>query len=372
MTTCTFNGRTNPRTQPGQHHEPDELNDDGRPLCRGEQCRGCLPCDQDHCAVCGVEHTDDAHPNTCAECVAAIRKDLDALPRLVHQLSSHAAHGNTGRLAAAPIPGGDATVMLGPSTLSHGRAWYDEFGKDSSHKDDQYDTDEQTPGLILATIEDDWRDLNGEPTELLANVDDAITYLTTNLSRMAQKTNVDISENAGDIAHLRYLLEELLHDGERNDTGAPCVHCGTDLVRVSAKPKKCKHQRLADDVADLAKEHRFSMHDLLRAYPDLAIDHEQCGDRGGLREGWECLRCHRRYSDHEYRYAVGVSYLSHATALTATELERKTGVAASIIRVWGSRGLVAKRGRDEKGRLRYDVRQVEARLAPTEGQAHTA
>lgn len=380
--TCRYNGPTNPRTIPAQHVEADG----DTPGCRNpDTCPGCLPCDRRHCAVCGVEHTDDTHPNTCVDCVAAIRADLKAIPPLCGQLRRHAQSANGGRLAAAPIPGGEATVMMSPAGLAHGRAWYEELGHkteckdptcrgclvDASHKDDEYDTDANTPTLILATWEDDWRDTLGSPTEKRPTVRHATAYLLDHLTLMAQRVDPPIDEFAGDIAALRYHLEEVLGDGVRNQPGAPCIHCGTALVRVSSKPRECKHRRLAADVARLAAEPRFDLMALCQAYPAIAEAHRHC-DQGGLRDSWQCLRCRRRYTDDQYRYAVGADYISNARALTARELEWKTGVPATVIRVWGSRGLVDKRGRNEHGLWQYDVAQVEARIAAQDAEVRHA
>lgn len=364
MTACRYNGKTEPRLA-NDRHEDD---------CDNDQCRGCLPCDERHCAVCGVEHTDDAHPNTCIECVAAIRDDLKALPGLVVQLRRHARAGNSLRLAAAPIPGGEATVMVGPaSTNVHSRAYYEEGHRptctnpachgclDASHKADEWDGDAETPTLVLVQWEDAWRDALGAPTERRPHFRHALEYLLANLTRMAQKVDPPVGDFATEIASLRYHLEEVLGDGIRNQPGAPCVHCGTALVQISSKPRACKHRQLADDVARLANEPRFTLHALTYAYPHLEAEHRKC-DQGGLRDSWQCLRCRRRYTDDQYRHAVGTKYIRSARSLTARELEWKTGVPATTIRAWGSMGRVDKKGRNEFGLWRYDVAQVEAKV----------
>jgi hypothetical protein len=85
-----------------------------------------------------------------------------------------------------------------------------------------------------------------------------------------------------------------------------------------------------------------------------------------LGDTWQCLRCRRRYTEQEYRYAVGVTYLLHSPVLTALQLAEKTGYPVGTIRVWGTRGLIARAGRDQEGRLLYVVASVEERIAVLE------
>jgi hypothetical protein len=383
VTVCRFNGHTNPRLLNGHHHEQTDNPD--APVCPNpDTCRGCAPCPDNHCAVCSVEHTDDTHPVTCPECVAAIRDDLKALPGLCVQLRRHARLGNSLRLAAAPIPGGEATVMIGPATkAAHSRAYYEEGHRpqctnpackgclDASHKADEWDGDANTPMLVLVQWEDAWRDTLGSPTQKRPHLRDAIKYLGDHLTLMAQRHDPPIGDFAEELATLRHHLEEVLGDGVRNQPGAPCVHCGTALVQLSSKPRACKHRVLADEVAKLAKDPRFNLMALCLAYPHMAVEHMRC-DQGGLRDTWQCLRCRRRYTDDQYRYAVGSEYIRSARSLTARELEWKTGVPASTIRAWGSMGRVTKRGRDDFGLWRYDVAQVEAKVAEYQAQVAAA
>ena len=100
-------------------------------------------------------------------------------------------------------------------------------------------------------------------------------------------------------------LEDVLRDGIREERGAPCVQCERPMVRTE--------------------------------------DH------------WECRRCHRRVTEAEYRFAVGAAYRAHSDRLTAADLAERIGVKASIIRVWGARGKITKRGRNHDGITLYDV-----------------
>lgn len=373
MTDCRSTGRDNPRLLNGHHYDTDVVDEHGHTIHTGDDCRGCIPCEQGHCAICGTEHLTDAHPHTCIECVSKVRDDLVAIPDLCSQVRRHAQSGNAGRLAAAPIPGGEAMVIMSPAGEAHSRAYYEEGHRkactnpactgclDASHKQDEYRDAVDTPTLVLARWEDVWRTALDSPADHNASIRRATSWLGDHLTMMAQRVDPPVDEFSHDLAQLRYHLEEVLGDGVRNQPGAPCLNCGTALVRISSKPRACKHRRLAADVARLAHEPRFDLASLCRAYPTVADAHSRC-DQGGLRDTWQCLRCRRRYSDDQYQYAVGSEYISKARSLTARELEFKTGVPASVVRVWGSRGLVKKVSRDEFGIWRYDVAQVEKQV----------
>jgi hypothetical protein len=64
-------------------------------------------------------------------------------------------------------------------------------------------------------------------------------------------------------------------------------------------------------VAELACEPRFTLNVLLQAYHNRAAAYAHC-DQGRLRDTWPRLRCKRRYTDHEYQYAVGWDYINNA------------------------------------------------------------
>lgn len=50
---------------------------------------------------------------------------------------------------------------------------------------------------------------------------------------------------------------------------------------------------------------------------------------------WHCRTCHRTATEAEYRFAVGTAYRAHAPHLTAADMFERTGVKASVVRVWG-------------------------------------
>lgn len=341
MATCRSAGPSSPRLLNGRHTEE----------CEAADCRGCQPCTHGHCAICSTEHTDSAHPVACPHCVGELRGDLYAVADLTSHLPAHAVEANGGRMAAAPIPGGEAAVMLGPAGGVAPRSWYEQHPPPEDYAQDG------TPpaAWVLGCWRADWQMLKGEPLTGAAEVGELVTYLADHLSRMAQYEEAAVAKLAHDVKAARFHLEEVLHDGERNEQGAPCVHCGQALVRVPAKPEPCACTRSWMSHAP----HRSGVACRRCHQEERHSEHQQ----GGLGDEWQCLRCRRRYTEREYRYAVGVTYLAHSPVLTAAQLAEQTGVAVGTIRVWGTRGLIQRKGHDEEGRILYDVESCQLRIA---------
>jgi hypothetical protein len=241
------------------------------------------------------------------------------------------AAGNEGQLlAGAPIPGGDATVLLAGG--SEGKAQVHALcsGQDAPHASDERHSDPQPPLHLLASWEDDWRLTFGHGGGPRATMTRVVRYLSQHLARAAQEHEA-FDEFAADLRRCRIRLEDVLHAGERDETGAPCVHCGTELVRKSRPAQPC------------TDEHHREGH--------------TC-DQGGLRDEWRCPRCHRVYDMRSYWNAVGAAYRAHADAMTDKDIAEQYGVAAASVRVWAKRGQVRRRGKDTRGRQLYDVADV--------------
>lgn len=314
---CRYDAELGWRVIPERHHDH----------CDGGlgDCRGCAPCNERHCVVCAAEHTTEGEPLTCASCVATVRQALADIVRLVHELPVQAClGGDDGRLSAgAPIPGADATVLLGPG--SDGRAQTRELvnGRDAPHAADEYRGDPEPPLSLLASWEDDWRSTFGHGGGPRATLGRARDYLDEHLSHAAQ-AHLAFDEFAADIKRARARLEDVMHEGLRDESGAPCVHCGTNLVRRALPPQPGRRD----------------------------------ADRGGLRDEWRCPRCHRVYDSGSYWNAVHAAYAAHATALTDREIEAQYNVPRGTVRVWAKRGIVARRGKNTRGRQLYDVEDV--------------
>jgi hypothetical protein len=282
--------------------QPRALNGRHTATCDDNGCRGCAPCPEPHCQLCGIEHLANSHPQTCPSCVGSLRADLEAIDALYGTLPDQATNGGQdGRLtAAAPIPGGDALVMLAPAS----------DGTQATDHEHESRTDPTPPLLVLSTWEDDWRRHLDHDRDIHATVPNAIAYLATHLSLMAQRHD-GLEGLATDLTNLRRRLEDILRAGERDERGAPCIHCGTMLIRL-------------------------------------------CTDKG-LQDEWRCHRCHRRYGNQAYYNAVAATYKAHAPALTATDMHSQYGVEPGTLRAWASRKKVRRRGHDLQGRVLYDV-----------------
>lgn len=289
------------------------------------------PCTRRHCCVGRCwNHTDDANPQTCPSCVGMVRDDLAEIIRLTELLPTQAVDGGSDGhlLAGAPIPGGEAMVFLGPGSDGRARVWARErgdqreaqglrrgFDGDYTHAQDEAESDPMPPLLVLATWEDDFRQTLGHPSGPRATMWRCADYLGTHLTMMAQRHEA-FEEFAADLARLRGRLEDVLGEGERDEKGAPCMKCGTLQMR-------------------------------------------RCHPRQGFLDEWHCPRCRVTSTAAEYWKSVEQDYQDNATALHAEAIERRTGVAIGTIRVWVNRGKVKTCGKDERGRVLYDVADVE-------------
>lgn len=295
MTNCRFVSTTEPRVIAGRHL----LNC----TCDGEF--GCLPCPETHCVVCGRTHAKAA----CTGCLEAARSDLQAIGDLCSSLPEEAVEKGVQS---------EAMMLLGPT--SDPEAWRNRatsamVGRlDASYLEDC--RDEMHPLWILGTWEQIWRDHLDHYSIATVTVASAHAYLDMQIGYMSEQVEPAFDEFARELRGCRAHLENVLHDGIREERGAPCVQCGKHMVRTD--------------------------------------------------EHWECRTCHRTVTEAEYRFAVGVAYKAIAPALTAADLFERTGVKASVVRVWGSRYPEIKRGRNHLGITLYDVASVIAKRDNTE------
>jgi ribosomal protein L37AE/L43A len=263
---------------------------------------GCLPCTETHCVICGRLHAKAA----CVDCLDATRSDLKAIGDLCASLPAEAVERGVQS---------EAMMLLGPT--SDPEAWRNRatsamVGRlDAAYLEDC--RDESHPLWILGTWEQIWRDHLDHYSEATVTTASSWAYLDTQIGYMAEQIEPPFDEFARELRGCRAHLEDVLRDGIREERGAPCLQCK-------------KHMTRGDD------------------------DH------------WHCRTCHRTVTESEYRFAVGAAYKAHAVHLTASDMADRIGVKASVIRVWGSRGLVRKRGKDHNGLTLYDVSDASARL----------
>lgn len=294
--TCRFVSTTEPRVVAGRHATPCACDD--REL-------GCLPCPEMHCIICGKTHAKAA----CTACLDSARSDLKAIMDLCLSLPAEAVEKGVQS---------EAMMLLGPS--SDPEAWRNRatsamVGRlDASYLEDC--RDELHPLWVLGTWEQVWRDHLDHSSIAPVTVASAHAYLDMQIGYMSEQVEPAFDEFARELRGCRAHLENVLHDGIREERGAPCVQCEKPMVRVG------------DD--------------------------------------WHCRTCHRVATEAEYRFAVGVAYRAHAPHLTAADLAERIGVKASVIRVWGARDSRIKRGRDHLGITLYDVASVIAKRDSTE------
>lgn len=219
------------------------------------------PCEHRHCCVGRCwNHTDDQHPQTCATCVGLVRDTLAEIVRLTDLLPTQTAEGGCdGRLlAGAPIPGGDAMVLLGPGSLG---------AQALDHEHESW-SDPVPPLQMLATHEDDWRLELGHQAGPRATMWRCADYLGQHLTLMAQR-HPAFDEFAADLARLRGRLEDVLSEGEREEpTKTPCLECGAMLVKRYGKRAVDDHhqcprcgRRYHGDEFTRAKHHHLASED---------------------------------------------------------------------------------------------------------------
>lgn len=364
--------------------------------------RGCKPCTAPHCVVCGHEHATNDHPTTCPTCIGKVREDLDLIPPAYDALATEALDaGGDGRLAAAaPIPGGTAAVLRGPSVrLDHMRtgslAGMKSFAKDHKREDPI------PPLAILAQWEDLWRSWLGHTPGRRADLGRAVEYLLGQLGYMAQQTGPGVPDWATftrQIHTIRSQLEHALHDEQAPERGVECFECGDRLVRRFRTRRLCRHKTPArrhlavviqgrdTALARLALLEVLLDHDDPTKRPsplkvqvarnaarlptpvELAAARIPCADcsQGGLDDpsagmSWECPGCRKEFTPGEYTTAVrrdllekgmdgdGWTHISIA-AEAATTL---TGylVPSSTVRKWVDRGKVASQLTEQGARL---------------------
>jgi transposase-like protein len=281
-----------------------------RAECEDAACPGCLPCPERHCQVCRHAHVTvdgHGHDRTCATCLAGSRQALQQLGTLaarmlgeaiVHGVRSHAS------MLAGPAADVEAWGYRRMSALA-GRidaAWLEDC------------RDEQHPSWVVGTWDLLARDHLGHERDR-PTLSEARGYLDHHLTRLAHDAAFDFAEMATALTDCVRHLEDVLRDGEREQTGAPCPACGrARLVKVFGLAEK--------------------------------------DDR------WSCPRCAQRWTDHDYRAKVEGTYMHVAPELTASQIRATYRVPETTVRKWAERGKVHKRGRDSRGRALYDVADV--------------
>lgn len=306
MSECKWNGSESPRILPRRH-------DDN---CTDDACRGCQPCTEPHCLVCGIEHK----LGVCPGCLGAARDDLWELSRLMsrvtHEMHDRAKVQKHGVLEF--VPGGELMYLAGPvaDLRYHSARVTLALHRGEDHVGDEHDTDGEHPALMLAWWEDKWRAIRSHDTDdtiVLGDVgylDEALTWAGDN--------EPHFPEFAKGLRQQVTRVEDALLEGERDQVGARCLQCGAHQIRKFG--------------AIAAKDH------------------------------WHCPRCKRDSSPAQYTLSEADERRNRADRLTAGDMEMRFGVKRGTLWKWVSEGLVRKRGLNGNGHKMYDVADVEARL----------
>lgn len=308
---CRFVARDLPRVLPGRHGEDckgEVVTEDGQQRIEG--CRGCQPCPEAHCRVCGVIHSAGA----CPGCLDATRETLAEIRRMCGDLPDEAETRGVD---------GEALVLLGPvadpearghleASVAAGRVPADYLGEIVG---------ESHPGWVLATWAMVYRDAfdHDDPVNAV-QLDQEAGYLDRNLTYAATWPHVPFEDFAKELRACLTHLEVVLHDSERGErANISCFDCGGDLER-----------KLGDE---------------------------------GFEDVMTCRGCKRRYTSAEYNFAVKADRIDKAEWLTDTDMQIRTGVPAATVRSWAratkddSLPLVGKA--TQLGRTVYLVADVE-------------
>lgn len=247
-----------------------------------------------------------------------VARDLRAIAELYEQLPEHA--------QAVGDPDGEAVLMLGPVANPEAFNYRMDAAPDTSHAADQFEADLL---FMLATWEDEIRDERDQPTDLRATVPRAVDYLLGSLDWcLSEDENGDlrflgIDKMADDIKKAKARLENLLHAGDRSDRGAPCLQCGTALVKDWGDCEGC------DDCGEEHERDRF-----------------RCPKR----------ECPVEYVDgDELALAVKNTARQYAEWLTATDMLAEYRIPVGTVTGWATKGKVRKRRDFSSGRMTYNV-----------------
>lgn len=304
---CYWVGSDQPRMIRGRH---DYGCDDG-------ECRGCQPCTEPTCRVCGIEHAAGA----CASCVGAVRDDLAAILTMCGALPTEVEHRGVES---------EALNLLGPVADPEARGHLEASVAAGRVPAEYLEAGTETPLWTIGTWAMVYRDAF-EHDEPIGAVDLATEagYLGRNLTHAADWPHVPFEDMAKDLRRCVSRLEAVLHDSERGErTNIDCLDCGNTLERKLGKA----------------------------GFEDVAT----------------CRGCKRRLTAAEYLLAVKRTYILNATWLSDGDMAIRTGVKADTVRSWArmpkddTPPLVAKEV--QQGRTVYSVADVE-RVAAEKGIA---
>jgi hypothetical protein len=266
--------------------------------CAGEECRGCQPCTEPHCRVCGVTHAEDA----CPGCLAETREALTEIRRLCAALPTEAVHRGIESEAMnllGPVADPEQTGHVAAS-VRVGRLPADwlEAADNELH-----------PLLVLGTWAEAYLEAFDHPEPARITVESAASYLDRNLTYMAAEVDVPFEDFAKDLRQCRVHVERVLHDGEQVELSrVPCLKCGERLHHIYGTTEDTDHHH--------------------------------------------CSRCKRRYEQADYLLARAQWLADEGAARYGhvSDAASAAGCPERTVRTWIHRGQVASM-RGDTGRL---------------------
>lgn len=323
--------------------------------CDTTDCRGCRPCSEDHCDVRGCAHhvNHQARLYTCPGCIGRARRRVNDILDRYAQLPAQAVVGGVDSEALnlhgpAADPEQYAVRQEWNAELDEAEAWRRGWCKFPRDLDD----DKHHPLTVLGRWDVYVRDRYGPPTDLFVNLSRAADYLTGPILDTFAHTK-EFEDFDTDTRRCLTHLETVLSDSRQPEKGAPCPTCR--LTRPGKKaPRLEKH---------LAEHAGLKRGEVCKLGPK--VDHQGrslCRTCRGDDDTWHCpSNPEHHWTEGDYRARVDGDYVEQATALTADQAAERFGIKASVIRVWGSRGHVKKRGKNRDGITLYDVAQIQKR-----------
>lgn len=287
--------------------------------CPGETCKGCEPCAKPHCLVgwYGDRGSCETHAESvCSSCLAKVREHLAEIVRLSGMPLLE-------QVLRAGDVGTEAADLLGPA--ANPKQWRQRSNYGHIYEPDSRVGWHTHPFGVLG-----WYDMLvtehlGHSRTQRITVTTAADYLDRNLHYLAADVEFDFADMAVAFEGCRTHMEQVLHEGEQVETGAPCMTCRKPLRRV------------------------FAGNELPWAHRD--------GSRPRANEDvWACAKCREWRDDKGYRLNVSELHQANAEWLTAAEVEVVSGVKAPALRKRVERGEVTSRR--DSGRVVYRVDQI--------------
>lgn len=272
------------------------------------------------CPVCGHSLSEHEPAFACEQCLTRARADLAGIVEMYAELPRHLGHPRSTAYDrsrpstdGAPLPGGDALVLLGP-----GSPGYD---------DDDVTVRDGDPASVAFELDwwqRDWADSRGEnpdltPRSVAAMVRYAAGYLEVH-ARWAANNHPGFDAFAADLNRLHRLLEHATARTDAREVAeAACMSCGGQLVR-EVQPRQ-------DDGGASRK----------------GLPEE------GYQSGFTCQGCGRVYAIpeggfNEYAFALNAYLWAHPQMWAPADLLADWfGIAPSLLRQWKHRGLISSR-----------------------------